>query len=390
MLAFSMSARAKKLKTCFILGGYLLLMIIGVMPDCFAQGVTLYTPYTKISVPPGESITYDIDVINNGAAVINAPFYVSGLPKSWTHTAKSGGWSVEQVSVLPKEKKTINLVVQVPLQVNKGTYHFMVSAAGVGHLPLTVVVSQQGTFKTEFTTTQPNTEGAANSVFTYTATLRNGTSADQVYTLNANVAPGWNVTFKADYKQVSSVTVEANKSKDITIEVDPPDETPAGHYKIPVVAATGETSATLALDMGVTGSYALQLSTPTGLLSTKTTAGDEKKVELTVRNTGTAAVKGINLQATAPSNWEISFDPQKIDNLEAGATVSVFATIKADKHALPGDYMANLEAKNAAVSSKADLRVSVETSLVSGWLGLLIIAVAIGGVYYLIRKYGRR
>ena len=182
MLAFSMSARTKKLKTCFILGGYLLLMIIGVMPDCFAQGVTLYTPYTKISVPPGESITYDIDVINNGAAVINAPFYVSGLPKSWTHTAKSGGWSVEQVSVLPKEKKTINLVVQVPLQVNKGTYHFMVSAAGVGHLPLTVVVSQQGTFKTEFTTTQPNTEGAANSVFTYTATLRNGTSADQVYT----------------------------------------------------------------------------------------------------------------------------------------------------------------------------------------------------------------
>jgi hypothetical protein len=31
-----------------------------------ANDVTLYTPYTRISVPPGESIDYSIDVINNG------------------------------------------------------------------------------------------------------------------------------------------------------------------------------------------------------------------------------------------------------------------------------------------------------------------------------------
>jgi hypothetical protein len=29
------------------------------------DGVTLYTPYTKISVPPGEAIDYAVDVINN-------------------------------------------------------------------------------------------------------------------------------------------------------------------------------------------------------------------------------------------------------------------------------------------------------------------------------------
>src|SRR5690606_37717627 len=128
-----------------------------------------------------------------------------------------------------------NLQVLVPLQVNKGTYHFTVSARGIGQLPLTVLVSQQGTFKTEFISAQPNMQGAANSLFTYTATLRNGTAADQVYSLNANMPPGWTVNFKADYKQVSSVSIEANRTKDITIEVDPPDETPAGKYKIPII-----------------------------------------------------------------------------------------------------------------------------------------------------------
>jgi len=390
MLTFSMSARAEKLRTCLTYLGLLTLMVGGLSPACIAQGVTLYTPYTKISVPPGESIAYDIDVINKGGAVVNAPVSVVGLPKGWSYTEKSGGWSVGQVSVLPKDKKTINLLVQVPLQVNKGTYHFMVVAAGLGQLPLSVVISKQGTFKTEFTSGQPNMQGAANSIFTYTATLRNATAVDQVYALNAAVPPGWTVTFKADFKQVSSVSVEANKTKDIIIDVDPPDETPAGSYKVPIVAATNSTSATLALDMAVTGSYALQLTTPSGLLSTKTTAGDEKRVTLLVKNTGTAGLKNVDLQTTAPTNWDVSFDPKKIDSLEAGAAVQAIAIIKPDKHAIPGDYVVNLEAKTGGVSSKTDFRVSVETSWISGWFGLVIILAAIGGVYYLFRKYGRR
>lgn len=386
MFASLMPAR----KTCLTYAGLALLMLAALSIQSRAQSVTLYTPYTKISVPPGESINYDIDVINKGGRVVNAAIFVHGLPKGWAYTAKSGGWSVGQVAVLPKDKKTINLQVQVPLQVNKGTYHFIVSAGGIGQLPLTVVVSQQGTFKTEFISTQPNMQGAANSVFTYTATLRNGTSANQVYSLNANVMPGWTVNFKADYKQVSSVSIEANKTKDITIEVDPPDETPAGKYKVPVIAATNATSAELGLDLVVTGSYGLQLSTPSGLLSAKTTAGDEKKVEFFVKNTGSAPLKDIELQTTAPANWDINFDTKKIASLDPGASTQVFAIIKADHHAIPGDYVAILEAKAPSASAKAELRVTVETSVLSGWLGLLIVLLALGSVYYLFKKYGRR
>jgi|GEM_PF-6375361 len=37
-----------------------------------AQGVVLYTPYTKISVSPGESITYSVDVINKSGSLKSA------------------------------------------------------------------------------------------------------------------------------------------------------------------------------------------------------------------------------------------------------------------------------------------------------------------------------
>lgn len=387
MLAFFTKRPAGNFKWCLILA-----FLSEAVPTSLlaAGGVTLYTPYTKISVPPGESISYDIDVINKSGAVAHAAMAISGLPRGWSYSMKSGGWTVSEISVLPREKKTVNFQVQVPLQVNKGTYHFMVTTRGAGKLPLTVVVSQQGTFKSEFTSGQSNMEGAANSTFTYTATLRNGTGADQVYTLNPGVPPGWSVTFKADYKQVSSVSVEANKSKDITIEVDPPDETPAGNYKIPVRAATNNTFADLTLDLKITGSYGMQLATPEGLLSTKTTAGDSKHLALDVRNTGSAPLKNIELQATAPANWEVTFEPQKLEALEPGASARVTATIKADKKAIAGDYMVEMDAKSAEISSKAEMRVTVETSLLSGWLGLFVILLAIGGVYYLFRKYGRR
>ncbi len=362
----------------------------GFSNSCFAQNFSLYTPFTGISVPPGESIDYPIDVVNKGSSTRTAEIAVEGLPKGWTYQVKSGGWTVSRISVLPGEKKNFSLQLQVPLKINKGAYHFVVAAKGISTLPLAVTVSQQGTFKTEFTADQTNMAGAANSTFTFNAKLRNYTESSQAYALNTMAPPGWKVSFKANYKQVSSVNIEAGHTQDISIEVDPPDETGAGTYKIPIVAVTGATSADLTLEVGITGSYALQLTTPTGLLSTSTTAGNDKRLELLVKNTGSAPLKNIDLLSTAPVNWNVSFDPKRIEDLSPGQTTQVSATITTDPKAIAGDYMTNLTAKTAETSSVAPLRVSVETSLLWSWSGILIILLALGGVYYLFRKYGRR
>lgn len=352
--------------------------------------ITLYAAFTKISVPPGQVINYSIDVINNTNAVKNIDLSVAGLPRRWTYSLKYSGWNIRQIAVLPKEKKTVSLQVTVPIKINKGAYTFHVNAKGLAVLPLTVAVSQEGTYKTTFTTDQPSLEGAANSTFTFNAQLKNETVDTQLYALDAQPPPGWNIDFKAGYKQVASVNVNANQMQNITIDVKPADQVAAGTYKIPVLASAGNTSAGLELAVTVKGSYAMELSTPTGLLSTDVTAGNEKNMELVVRNTGSAPLKNISLSAASPVNWSVNFNPQKIDGLQPGDTAQVQAVIKADKNAIAGDYVTSLEAQAPGVSSKADIRVSVQTAALWGWIGILIILVALGSVYYLFRKYGRR
>lgn len=87
----------------------LLVILLGAFPLSVhadeSGSIILYTPYTKISVTPGASIDYSIDLINNTDGVTNANLSVSGLPGSWKHEIKSGGWTLSQLSVLPQERK---------------------------------------------------------------------------------------------------------------------------------------------------------------------------------------------------------------------------------------------------------------------------------------------
>ncbi len=373
----------------FILPLFGIMMLMG-HNAVAGDSLFLYTPFTKITVPPGEAIDYTIDVINKSSKTQTAEIKITGMPRGWDYVLKSAAWNVSQISVLPDEKKGFSLRVEVPMKVNKGTYRFNVVADGLYTLPLYIIVSEQGTFKTEFTTKQPNMEGAPTSQFTFIADLRNRTADDQLYALRADAPRGWNVVFKADYKQVTSVNVEANNSSNISIEVKAPDRTKAGTYKIPVSASTNVTSANLEFEVVITGTYEMELTTPTGLLSTSITAGGERRVELLLKNTGSSLLNDIKLSASAPVNWDVIFDPQNIDKLDPGDNAQIFATIKPDKKAIAGDYVTNIDARIPEVSSRAAFRISVKTPMLLGWIGVLIIFVALGTVYHLFRKYGRR
>lgn len=377
---------------CFLVITFLL----GMIPmsnvhanDSIPKSVILYTPYTKISVSPGASIDYNIDLINNTEKLMDANLSISGLSSSWKHEMKSGGWNLSSLAVLPKEKKTFNLKIDVPLKVNRGSYHFTVHAGKV-QLPLNVVVAQQGIYQTELTTEQPNMQGNSKSTFTFNATLKNQTADQQLYALMANAPRGWNVIFKPNYKQATSAQVEANTSQSVTIDINPPANVEAGSYKIPVRAIAGNTSADLELEVVVTGSYQMELTTPMGLLSTEVTAGDTKRIELQIKNAGSSLLKDIQLSANSPADWEVSFEPSKIEVLKAGETTTVVAKLKASKKALPGDYVTTIMAKTPEVNADAQFRIAVKTPMLWGWIGIFIIIAAIGVVYYLFRKYGRR
>lgn len=365
-------------------------IIISTGSVTFGQQLSLYTPYTHIKVPPGESIKYDFQLINNGASQGSCPIKISGLPEGWDYTLSAGGWAVEELSVLPKEKEKFTLNLQVPLEIKKGKYRFNVQAAGYHSLPLTVAVDEEGTFKTEFTTKQANLEGHTDTDFTFTTQLKNLTAEAQSYSLRNKAPRGWSVIFKANYKQVSAVSIEPNSTTDISVTVKPPSDIAAGTYTIPVSVGNAQMNEDLDLEVAISGSYGMELSTPSGILNTRITAGGDQEMELLLKNTGTANLENIKLNAQTPLDWKVDFAEEEILQLPPGESKKVKAIIKASSKSIPGDYIVNINAKTPEADSKVSLRTQVKTPLLSGWLGMGLIISILTGMGYLFKKYGRR
>ncbi|MBW8350083.1 hypothetical protein K0H71_11565 [Bacillus sp. IITD106] len=359
-----------------------------------AEGIELYTPYTGISVTPGESISYAFDVTNHTSSIQQVKVNLEDISKDWKYTVTSEGWDLKELSVKPGETKPLTIELSVPLKVEKGDYKFnavATSSSGTkSKLPMLVTVSEQGTFTTEFTTEQPNLQGHSDTKFDYTAQLKNRTANEQNYALVAKAPKGWAVDFKADGDSVSSVKVESNATKSITISLTPPEGVKADTYKIPIAAINDSTSADMELEAVITGTYGIELTTPSGKLSENITAGREKTISVVVKNTGSAPLSDVTLSANTPQGWDVSFSPTKISSIEPGKTETVKATIESSDKAIAGDYVVEMTASAAEKSSDAQFRISVKTSLVWGWVGILIIVGVIGGIFYLIRKYGRR
>jgi uncharacterized membrane protein len=233
-------------------------------------------------------------------------------------------------------------------------------------------------------------EGHSDSTFTYSAVLRNRTTQKQTYAFSAQADQGWDVRFKADGNSVTSVEVEPNTEKSITIEVKPPEQIKAGTYEIPISATSGDTTANAKIEAVVTGTYDMKFSTVDDRLSADVGAGSERKLTFVVQNTGSAELQDLSFSSAAPTDWEVSFEPSSITSIAPGESKQVQATIKSSKKSLPGDYVVSLTASSANKSANADLRVTVKSSVLWGWVGVLIILAVCGGIYYLFRKYGRR
>ncbi|OWW24705.1 hypothetical protein B4Q04_15305 [Zobellia sp. OII3] len=354
------------------------------------NGITLYTPYTYISVPPGESIDYTVQVKNYGSQLKDVEISLSGLPEDWTSSLKAGGFTIQRIAVLPGEKEKLTLTVNVPLKVEKGKYNIKLIAKNHDVLPITINVSEEGTFKTEFTSDQINMEGHSKSNFNFSTKLKNHTGEKQVYSLMAAPPRGWNVAFKPNGRQATAVEIAPGKTTNITVDVSPSSLVRAGSYKIPIKATNKYTTAELALEVVIKGTYDMELTTPTGLLSSSITSGRDKQLELLVRNTGSSELRNVTFTSTKPKDWEVSIEPDTVSHIKAGGSAKVKAIIKAADKAVPGDYLPKITAKTPEVSSTASIRFSVKTPLLWGWLGIFIILGTLGAIYYLFKKYGRR
>ncbi|ADQ18917.1 hypothetical protein Lbys_3257 [Leadbetterella byssophila DSM 17132] len=256
---------------------------------------------------------------------------------------------------------------------------------------LSLILQVQTSFAdTPFSARLINLESDLKNPFRFYLNIKPADGKDIVYELQAELPAGWSSIFRTEGSQVTAVEVTKDKARDLELEIHASPIAKPGKYTIPVKAISGDKTLDLTLEAVVKGHYDLQISTPDGRLSENITEGRTKQIVVTVSNTGTLPQENIELSSTTPSRWQATFEPAKIEKLEPGKTVEVKLQLSAAEKAIAGDYQTTISARTNYSTASANFRITVKTSILSGWLGILVILGAFGIVYRLIKKYGRR
>jgi len=354
--------------------------------------LTVTTPYPTVTAGPGDTVRFDLDLTGPVGTVVDLS--VTGVPADWTAKFQGGGNVVDAVTIGPDGAPSVRLQLQIPKEATSGTFSpKLVATAGqtTATLPLTVNVNTVAAGGVELTTDYSALRGPANVTFTYRLRLHNDTPQQLEFALDSSAPPGWQVDVRpSGQSRAATVTVDGGDTTNLTVSVDPPDDTPAGTYEVDVTATAGDQVAQITLGTQITGNFSLRLTTADGRLNATVPHGGSTDLRLSVVNDGTADLSDIKLTATPPSGWAIDFSPTSITQLPAGQTAEVTATITPAGDAIAGDYLATFRAQAKGARDSADVRVTVETSRVGGLIGIGVIVLVVLGVGFVFSRYGRR
>ena len=252
--------------------------------------------------------------------------------------------------------------------------------------------------KLELSCKFPTFEGNSGDSFEFEVGLKWLGSEPKTFDLAVTeVPPQWNAAIMGGYpeKEIPAIGLEPEMKypEKIKIRFAPlPGELPEpDEYKVIFEASSGDIKETIELKAIVTALYRFAFYTATGRLNTEVTAGKDNHLSLMVFNTGTAAIEKINLLSTKPQGWSITLNPDTVESLEPGLAQEVDAVITPPQKTIAGDYMVTLEAISKDLPKRGiELRVTVLTPTVWGWIAILIVVVVIAGLAVLFRRLGRR
>lgn len=356
--------------------------------------LSLKTDYPTMVIGIDDNVTIELTLSTETEAQI-VDLSVDGLPSGWSSSFRGGSHTVKAAYVEPGNSAFVSLRVEPPAAVEPGSYQFQVVADGNGveaSLPVEIIVQERVPANLTFDIDLPTLRGRPSTTFRYSVALNNEGDEDLTADLFAQAPNVFQVVFKSAGQEVTSIPIEANSSKSLSVEAQPLlNVIPAEDYTITLRAQSGDVSTSTEVVAEVVGQSSIGLKTPDGRLSGRAVAGDETSYTILVQNTGSAPATGITMSSTPPTGWTVSFDPQEIDVLGPGQQQEVGVSVQPNDKALAGDYVVTFRAtpENENVQTM-DFRVTVRTSTLWGVVGIGLIAISVGVVGWAVMRFGRR
>jgi len=358
-----------------------------------ALAATLTSPYVAVTVQAGQTVNLELSVTDT--VIQRLDMSLTGVPTGWEASILGGGRPVSAIMTDPAEPSLLQLQVKVPADAKKGPATLTVVArAGStsSTLPITLTVSDVEGGTTNMEADYTSLRGPASASYSFSLELKNDTLEARTYNLSVEGPSNWALSLKPSgaSQETPTVSVESQASQKLNLEVQPAPGVEIGTYDIVVSAVGGGETVQVPLQVEITGTYTLTITTPDGSLNADVKAGDTTKVPFVVTNSGTGPLQGVKLSATAPSNWEVKFEPAVIDLLNAGEQVTVSAQFTPAENAIAGDYVVTMNASADQAAAQSDIRVTVKTSTLWGVIGVLVVVAVIAILAFVFRRYGHR
>ena len=365
-------------------------------PASGIAGLFITTKYPALTVRAGETTTIDLSVRNFRLPPQLLTLTVPQTADGWKATILGGGQPVAAVEVAPDSEERLQLRLDPPAGIGRGEYRFTVEAKNTQYddkLPIIVTIGEEVPAKLKLSTNFPALRGTATTSFKYKLSVTNDSGRDATINFSGDAPKNFQIGFTEAYgsQQLTSIPIEAGKSKDVEAALTIPRDTPAGDYKLALRAKTEAASADLPVSLTIVGQPRLAVSGEGGRLSGEAYAGQNSQLTVVLRNDGSEAARDIELSATTPEGWKSSFDPKQVAQLGAGATQDVKVTLTPSERAIAGDYQTTIRASAAGgLSESANFRITVLTSTLWGAVAIAIIAIALLVVVFAVARFGRR
>jgi uncharacterized membrane protein len=369
--------------------------------DLPPRAIMVAPEYTGVIVPVGDDVSIDITVANQGRQDEFIELSLTEVPKGWKGRIKTYSFDVTGVYLGSDKSRSLTLKAEPEEGTGPGTYPFGIKGRTQdGKLVSTSQVVITTTKKEEETkvkgvnlnTSYPVLQGPTDAKFEFSVEVENKTDKDSIFNLSATGPPNWELNFKPAYedKFISSLRLKERQSQSVALEVKPYLLAEAGTYLISVKVSSPEAKGEVELTVTLTGTYKMDIGTPTGLLSLTAMRGEPGNVSFYVKNSGSAVQNNIRFMSIKPENWKAEFKPEKLETLPPGETKQIEMTVTPAAQALVGDYSVNVMVEGERTNKNLEFRVSVKASSVWGWIGIGIIVLVLLGLVGLFVYVGRR
>lgn len=375
--------------------------------DDSERDFSFYAEHSDISATAGQEIGLSLMVDNNGEVAEDIDFNIS-TPEDWT--ANLSVWTIKDAEIHNihlepnSDAKKLDLKCMSPAGTAEGEYTITVTATTDDlqierSVDLTIRVLEgeiapvvEGDL--ELTSDYPTLHGDPGSTLEFKIQITNKLGEDRTFDLSAELPQHFDANFSPAFdkgKIISALQIKSNSSESVAMRVSVGADVEEDTYPIVFRASSANVSSTIDFEATVTGTHKISLVTDREVLSSNATAGQESHITLFVINDGTAPMESISFSSPSkPVDWEVTFEPDKVEYMEPGQFEEIDAIIKPKSKAIAGDYMVSFMAHSSQASDSLEYRVSVETSSLFGVIGIVIVILVLAALLGIFLKLKRR